>query len=156
VLTRQALPAVRIEHESVNLCARGAYVLREAEGGERRVSLFATGSEVHLAVAARDLLEAEGIPTAVISMPCWELFDIQPEKYRKEVLGPAWPDCVRVAVEAAIAPGWDRYIGENGRFVGLKGFGLSGPGNELFEHFGITAENVVAQAKEALDQRPTS
>ncbi len=153
VLTRQALPAVRIEHESVNLSARGAYVLREEEGGEREVTLFATGSEVHLAVAARDLLQAEGIPTAVVSMPCWELFDIQPEKYRKEVLGPAWPDCVRVAVEAAISPGWDRYIGENGMFVGLKGFGLSAPGNVLFEHFGITAENVVAKAKEARARR---
>jgi len=155
VLTRQALPAVRIEHESVNLSARGAYVLREEEGGERQVTLFATGSEVHLAVAARDLLQAEGIPTAVVSMPCWELFDIQPEKYRQEVLGPGWPHCVRVAVEAAISPGWDRYIGDHGEFVGLSGFGLSAPGNVLFEHFGITAENVVAKAKKALDRRPT-
>jgi len=155
VLTRQALPAVRIEHESVNLSARGAYVLRGEEGGEREVTLFATGSEVHLAVAARDLLQAEGIPTAVVSMPCWELFDIQPEKYRQEVLGPGWPDCVRVAVEAAISPGWDRYIGDHGEFVGLNGFGLSAPGHVLFEHFGITAENVVAKAKEALDRRPT-
>jgi len=155
VLTRQALPAVRIEHESVNLSARGAYVLREEEGGEREVTLFATGSEVHLAVAARDLLQAEGIPTAVVSMPCWELFDIQPEKYRQEVLGPGWPHCVRVAVEAAISPGWDRYIGDHGEFVGLSGFGLSAPGNVLFEHFGITAENVVAKAKKALDRRPT-
>ena len=88
-------------------------------------------------------------------MPCWELFDIQPEKYRQEVLGPGWPHCVRVAVEAAISPGWDRYIGDHGKFVGLSGFGLSAPGNVLFEHFGITAENVVAKAKEALDRRPT-
>lgn len=153
VLSRQALPAVRLEHESVNLCARGAYVLHEAEGGEREVTLFATGSEVHVAVAARERLQADGIPTAVVSMPCWELFDIQPEKYRKEVLGPAWPECVRVAVEAAISPGWDRYIGENGVFVGLKGFGLSGPQEVLFKHFGITAENVVAQAKVGLTKR---
>ena len=150
VLTRQAVPAVRIEHESVNLSARGAYILREAGGGERLVTLFATGSEVHIAVAAREILEAEGIPTAVVSMPCWELFDIQPDKYRKEVLGPQWPNCVRIAVEAAISPGWDKYIGENGLFVGLKGFGLSAPGHVLFEHFGITADNVVAKAREAL------
>jgi len=153
VLTRQAVPAVRLEHESVNLCARGAYVLHEAEGGEREVTLFATGSEVHVAVNARERLQADGIPTAVVSMPCWELFDIQPEKYRREVLGPAWPECVRGAVEAAISPGWDRYIGENGVFIGLSGFGLSGPGEVLFKHFGITPENVVTQIKAALAQR---
>ena len=153
VLTRQALPAVRIEHESVNLCARGAYVLREEEGGEREVTLFATGSEVHVAVAARDLLQGEGIPTAVVSMPCWKLFELQPAKYRQEVLGPGWPQCVRVAVEAAISPGWDRYLGDNGVFVGLEGFGASGPGEALFRHFGITAENVVAQARAAMARR---
>ena len=154
VLTRQAVPAVRLEHESVNLSARGAYVLHEAEGGERQVSLFATGSEVHVAVEARAVLQSQGIPTAVISMPCWELFENQPERYRKEVLGPAWPHCVRVAVEAAISPGWDRYIGENGVFVGLKGFGLSAPGEVLFKHFGIVADNVVAQTKAALARLP--
>ncbi|MBK8175774.1 MAG: transketolase [Rhodospirillales bacterium] len=153
VLTRQAVPAVRLEHESVNLCARGAYVLHEAVDGEREVTLFATGSEVHVAVEARARLQADGIPTAVVSMPCWELFDIQPEKYRREVLGPAWPECVRGAVEAAISPGWDRYIGENGVFVGLNGFGLSGPGEVLFKHFGITPENVVTQIKAALARR---
>ena len=153
VLTRQAVPAVRTEHESVNLSARGAYVLEDAEGGERQVTLFATGSEVHVAVQARALLQAQGVPTAVVSMPCWELFDIQPEKYRREVLGPNWPQCVRVAIEAAISPGWDRYIGENGVFVGLKGFGLSAPGEVLFKHFGITAENVFDQTKAALARR---
>src|SRR5512132_3310389 len=91
VLSRQAVPAVRLEHESVNLSARGAYVLHEADGDDREVTLFATGSEVHVAVEARTRLQADGIPTAVVSMPCWELFDIQPEKYRKEVLGPAGP-----------------------------------------------------------------
>ncbi|MFZ1414516.1 MAG: transketolase [Defluviicoccus sp.] len=153
VLSRQAVPAVRTEHESVNLSARGAYVLREAEGGERQATLFATGSEVHIAVAARTLLQSQGVPTAVVSMPCWELFDIQPEKYRREVLGPYWPACVRVAVEAAISPGWDRYIGENGVFVGLKGFGRSAPGHILFSHFGITAENVFNQTRAALARR---
>jgi transketolase len=153
VLTRQAVPAVRLEHESVNLSARGAYILHEADGGDRLVTIFATGSEVHIAVAARQLLQDQGIPTAVVSMPCWELFDSQPEKYRREVLGPNWPHCVRVAIEAAISPGWDRYIGEEGVFVGLKGFGLSAPGDVLFKHFGITAENVLAQTKRALERR---
>jgi transketolase len=161
-LSRQAVPAVRTEHVSVNLCARGAYVLHEADGNEREVTLLATGSEVHLAVAAREMLQAEGIPTAVVSMPCWELFDMQPEKYRQEVLGPRWPQGIRLAVEAAISPGWDKYIGENGVFIGLKDFSLSAPAPVLFKYFGITAENVVAKAKEAVarrrvaDRRPAS
>ena len=117
------------------------------------ITLFATGSEVNIAVAAREKLQADGIPTAVVSMPCWELFDIQPEKYRREVLGPAWPNGVRVAVEAAISPGWDKYIGDSGVFVGLKGFGLSAPGDVLFEHFGLTAENIVLKAKAANTER---
>lgn len=152
-LTRQAVPAVRKEHVSVNLCARGAYVLHEAEGGEREVTLLATGSEVHVAVAAREMLQAEGVPTAVVSMPCWKLFDMQPEKYRQEVLGPRWPHGIRLAVEAAISPGWDKYIGEHGVFIGLKDFSLSAPASVLFKYFGITAENVVAKAKEAVARR---
>lgn len=153
VLTRQAVPPVRTDHVSVNLCARGAYVLHEATGGEREVTIFATGSEVHLAVQARERLQAEGIPTAVVSMPCWKLFDVQPDKYRQEVLGPKWPNGVRVAVEAAIAPGWDKYIGENGVFIGLKDFSLSGPGPDLFEYFGITTDNIFAKAKDAVAKR---
>ncbi|TVS00293.1 MAG: transketolase [Rhodospirillales bacterium] len=152
-LTRQAVPAVRKEHESVNLSARGAYVLEEAECGEREVTLFATGSEVHVAVKARERLEAEGIATAVVSMPCWKLFDLQSERYRREVMGPDWPYCVRIAVEAAISPGWDRYIGENGIFIGLKDFSLSAPGPVLFDYFGITPDNVVANAREAVARR---
>jgi transketolase len=161
-LSRQAVPAVRTEHVSVNLCARGAYVLQEADGNEREVTLLATGSEVHLAVAAREMLQAEGIPTAVVSMPCWELFDMQPEKYRQEVLGPRWPHGIRLAIEAAISPGWDKYIGENGIFIGLENFSLSAPAPVLFKYFGITAENVVAKAREAVarrrvaDRRPAS
>ncbi len=153
VLTRQAVPAVRTEHESVNLSARGAYVLLEAEGGDREVTLLATGSEVHVAVAAREQLQAEGVPTAVVSMPCWELFEMQPEKYRREVLGPTWPNCVRIAIEAAISPGWDKYIGDHGVFVGLKDFSLSAPGPVLFQYFGITPENVVIKAREAVARR---
>ncbi len=146
VLTRQAVPAVRKTLETENMCARGAYVLMEAEAGyeERKVTLMATGSEVSIAVEARETLEAEGIPTAVVSMPCWELFDMQSERYRDMVLRPG---SVRVGVEAGLVQGWERYIGENGTFVGMTGFGASAPAPTLFEHFGITAENVVAAAK---------
>ena len=146
VLTRQAVPSVRKTLETENMCARGAYVLMEAEAGydERKVTLMATGSEVSIAVEAREKLEAEGIPTAVVSMPCWELFDMQSERYRDMVLRPG---SVRVAVEAGLVQGWERYMGDNGAFVGMTGFGASAPAPVLFEHFGITAENIVAAAK---------
>ncbi len=114
---------------------------------------MATGSEVSVAMAARDILQAEGIGTRVVSMPCWELFEQQDEAYRKRVL-PAGP--VRVAVEAAARQGWDRWLsGERGKynkaaFVGMESFGASAPANELFEHFGITAENVAQKAKDLL------
>ncbi|HEC91191.1 MAG TPA: transketolase [Alphaproteobacteria bacterium] len=146
VLTRQGLPTLRTTHDDKNLCARGAYVLAEADG-ERKVTLLATGSEVSIAMEARTTLQAEGHPTAVVSMPCWELFDVQEQRYRDEVLGPG---TVRVGVEAAVAMGWDRYIGEGGAFVGMSGFGASAPAGELFKHFGITADNVVAIAKAKL------
>jgi transketolase len=96
---------------------------------------------------ARQALQGEGVPTAVVSMPCWELFDAQDEDYRQRVLGPG---TVRVAVEAAVRMGWERYLGEDGTFVGMTGFGASAPGGKLFEHFGITAEKVVAEAKAKL------
>ena len=148
-LTRQGLPTVRTEHKMKNLTAQGAYVLAEATG-KRQVILMATGSEVEIALKAREALEAEGIGTRVVSMPCWELFEAQDEAYRKRVL-PAGP--VRVAVEAAVGFGWDKWIfGERGRrdkgaFVGMPGFGASAPAGQLYEHFGITAENVAATAK---------
>ncbi|MDA1091241.1 MAG: transketolase [Proteobacteria bacterium] len=139
VLTRQGLPTLRTEHTDENLSARGGYVLAEADG-DRKATLFATGSEVSIAMQARDTLQAAGTPTAVVSMPCWELFDEQDEAYRKKVLGPG---TVRVAVEAAIRMGWDRYIRSHGGFVGMTGFGASAPAGELFEHFGITPAKVV-------------
>lgn len=141
-LSRQNLPIVRTEHKSKNLSAQGAYVLREAEG-KRQVILMATGSEVSVALAARDILQAQGIGTRVVSMPCWELFEAQDESYRKRIL-PAGP--VRVAVEAGVRQGWDRWLfGERGRqqkgaFVGMTGFGASAPAPELFEKLGITAQ----------------
>ena len=151
-LTRQGLPTVRSDHKSKNLTAQGAYVLKDAEA-KRQAILIATGSEVEVALAARDLLEAEGIGTRVVSMPCMELFAEQEETYRRRVL-PA--GSVRVGVEAAVRQGWDRWLmGERGRdtkaaFVGMDSFGASAPAGELFEHFGITAANVADQVKALL------
>jgi len=137
---------VRTEAGEENRCARGAYILADAEAGARRVTLFATGSEVAVALAARDILQARGVPTAVVSMPCWDLFEEQDEAYRAAVIGRG---TVRVAVEAAVRLGWDRYIGEDGGFVGMSGFGASGDVPDVFRHFGITAEAVVAAVQRA-------
>ena len=126
--------------------SRGAYVLEEATG-PRRVTLLATGSEVALAVEARRRLEQEGIPTAVVSMPSWELFERQDAAYRREVLGPG---TVRVGVEAAVRLGWDRYLGEEGGFVGMSGFGASGAEADLARHFGLTPERVVEEVRARL------
>lgn len=149
-LSRQNLPAVRKAHTSANLTAKGAYVLAEAEA-KRQVILIATGSEVDIALKARAALEAEGIGTRVVSMPCMELFAQQDEAYRKRVL-PAGP--VRIAVEAGVrAGGWDRWLlGERGReakagFIGMTGFGASAPMERLYKEFGITPEATVALAK---------
>jgi len=151
VFARQALPHVRRMHTSANLSRRGAYVLVEAEGGRREVTLLATGSEVVLAQKARDELQAAGTPTAVVSMPSWELFAAQDANYRLSVLG---ADTVRVACEAALRFGWDRWLGERGGFVGMTGFGASGPAEVLYPHFGITAEAIVAEARRLLATQP--
>ncbi|HZF35378.1 MAG TPA: transketolase, partial [Candidatus Angelobacter sp.] len=145
-LTRQALPTLRTQHTDANLCARGAYLLAPAEG-KQRVTLIATGSEVSIAVEARAKLQAEGIGAAVVSLPCWQLFDRQPIAYREGVLG---ADGVRIAIEAAGPFGWERYIGADGGFVGMSGFGASAPGPDLYKHFGITADAAVAAVKERL------
>lgn len=147
ILTRQGLAPQRTTHSDENLCAKGAYVLHDAEGGERKVTILATGSEVEIAANARDMLQADGIPTAVVSMPCWELFDEQSDDYQKEVMGEG---SVRVGIEAAMRFGWDKYVGIKGGFVGMSTFGASAPAPELYKHFGITAENVVAEAKARL------
>ncbi|SFI37532.1 transketolase [Jannaschia pohangensis] len=151
-LTRQGLRTLRTAHSNKNLVSQGAYILADATE-KRMVILMATGSEVEIAMAARDILERDGIGTRVVSMPCWELFETQDEKYRKKVL-PAGP--VRVAVEAGIRFGWDRWLyGERGKrdkgaFVGMHDFGASAPSEVLFEHFGITAEAVAKAAREML------
>ncbi|MDJ0513900.1 MAG: transketolase [Methyloceanibacter sp.] len=144
-LTRQGLPLLRTDATGDNLCARGAYVLIEPEG-ERDVTLLSTGSEVSLAAEAAKALGAEGVKTAVVSMPCWELFDAQDSAYKEAVLGSA----PRVAVEAAVEFGWQKWLGPKGAFVGMRGFGASAPGGELYKHFGITPEAVVAAARELI------
>ncbi len=143
VLSRQNLPMLRQVHTDENLSARGGYVLREP-AGHRAVTLMATGSEVEIAVAAAERLEADhGIAAAVVSMPCWELFEEQDADYRKAVLGSA----PRVAVEAAARLGWDRWTGENGAFIGMTGFGASAPAPDLYRHFNITPEAVADAAR---------
>ncbi|MGS0978760.1 transketolase [Burkholderia glumae] len=146
-LSRQPVPLLRKEGGTENRSARGAYVLHEAEGGPRRLTLLATGSELQLAVQARERLQREGVPTAVVSMPCRLLFEEQDASYRRAVLGdtPA-----RVAVEAAVELGWERYLGPQGRFVGMHGFGESGKMQDLYEKFGITVEAVVKAAREVI------
>ena len=145
-LSRQKTAAVRTVAASENLSAKGAYELKAANG-EAKATLFASGTEVPVALAAAERLEAEGTPTRVVSVPCFELFFQQPKAYRDQVLGRG---TVRVAVEAAIQQGWERFIGEDGGFVGMTGFGASAPAEVLYEKFGITAEAVVEQVKARL------
>jgi transketolase len=142
VCARQMLRQLRSDAGLENRSRRGAYVLAEAEG-ERRVTLLATGSEVALAMDARALLQAKSIPTAVVSMPCWEMFEAQDGDYRSFVLGAG---TVRVGVEAALKFGWERWLGDNGAFVGMTGFGASGPADALYRHFNITPDAIVAAA----------
>jgi transketolase len=143
IFSRQALPHVRMSSGHDNLSARGAYVLVEGNTMPRQITLLATGSEVAIALKAREQLEALGLSTAVISMPCWELFDRQQASYRAEVL---CPGTTTVAIEAAVKLGWERYLGHNGGFVGMNDYGLSGPADALYEHFGINAEKVTEAA----------
>ncbi len=139
-LSRQGLPTVRLEAGRENLAAKGAYVI---SGGDKRdVTLLATGSEVAVALEAQVKLAEKGVSAAVVSMPCFLLFDEQPEDYRRSVLG----DAPRIAIEAGIQQGWERYIGHKGAFIGMHGFGASAPAAVLFQHFGITADAAVEQA----------
>jgi transketolase len=148
VLTRQNLPTVdRTKYAAASGVAKGAYVLADSKGTPE-VILIGTGSEVGLCVTAYEKLTAEGIQARVVSMPCWEWFEAQDKAYRDSVLPPSVTH--RVAVEAAAQMGWERYIGLSGRFVGMSTFGASAPAPALFEHFGITADNVVKEAKALL------
>jgi len=141
-LTRQALPQLRLTRDADNRCAHGAYEISPADG-KARVSLFATGSEVSLAVEAQKLLAAQGIPARVVSIPCFELFFDAPESVRRNVIGDA---AVNIGIEAAVRQGWDSIIGPDGVFIGMSTFGASAPYKELYKHFGITAEAVVEAA----------
>ena len=141
VLTRQNLPALRSD-VAENRCARGGYVLAEADG-PRQATVLATGSEVEIAMRAREMLAGEGIGVAVVSMPCWELFEQQDQSYRAEVLGGA----PRVAIEAAGPFGWDRWLGPDGIFIGMQGYGASAKAEDLYKHFGLTPEAIVAAVR---------
>ncbi|MAP96341.1 MAG: transketolase [Ponticaulis sp.] len=142
-LTRQGLAPARSGEIGENLSAKGGYVLKEADGAPQLV-ILATGSEVEIALAAQESLKADGVAARVVSMPCWEAFAEQPESYIEDVLG---GDLPKLAVEAGVRTGWDQWIGRKGGFVGMNSFGASAPYKELFKHFGITPEGVVAAAK---------
>jgi transketolase len=142
-LTRQNLPQLRLGHEAENRCAAGAYEIVPAEKDAAEVSLFASGSEVAIAVEARKFLRERGVFARVVSVPCFELFRALPAAARRKVIGDAE---VKVAVEAAVRQGWDEIIGSDGAFVGMTSFGASAPSKELYKHFGITPEKVAAAA----------
>ena len=145
-LSRQAVPALR-DDASENLSARGAYELLGADGGASQVAIYSTGTEVALAVKARELLQAAGVPTRVISAPCFELFDLQSEAYQDTICGD--DEEVRIGIEAGVGQGWMEAFGLHA-FIGMTGFGASAPAKDLYEHFGITAEAVVDVAKDLL------
>ncbi|HTO86054.1 MAG TPA: transketolase [Thermoanaerobaculia bacterium] len=147
VLTRQKLPVLDRSGARGDL-SRGAYVLAEAAGGKPRVILIATGSELSLAVAARQVLEAESVATRVVSMPCWEFFDRQPREYRDSVFPPEVR--ARLSIEAGVTLGWSRYVGDRGGSIGLDRFGASAPGETVFKELGFTVEHVVRYAKDLL------
>jgi transketolase len=142
-LTRQNLPQLRLAYDAGNRCAQGAYEIAAAEGGAASVSLFASGSEVAIAIAAQKLLAAQGVRARVVSVPCFELLLAAPKAERAEIIGDA---PIKIAVEAGIRQGWDEIIGSDGTFVGLSGFGASGPYKQLYQHFGITPEKVAEAA----------
>lgn len=147
-LTRQGLPTVRTEYTEENLSARGGYILAEADS-ELQVTIFASGSEIELALDAKAKLEAKSIGARVVSMPCTELFDAQDKEYRYNIL---CNNSIKVAVEAAMNYGWERYIGAHGIFVGMESFGESAPADELYKHFGITSERVVESVLNKLEK----
>jgi transketolase len=146
--SRQDVPTVRTTHTAENLSAKGGYEL--VGEAHAKVTFLATGSEVGLAVQARDLLAKQGIASRIVSMPCWALFEEQSEQYRESVLGAG---TVKIAIEAAVRQGWDRYIGANGGFIGMHSFGASGPAKDVYRHFHITPEAAVEAAKKALSKQ---
>ena len=148
-LTRQALPVLdRTKYAAASGVAEGAYVLADVNDGKPEVLLIASGSEVSLCVDAYEQLKVQGIKARVVSMPSWELFERQSQEYRESVIPPEVQ--ARVSMEQGSTLGWDRYVGPNGRKIGMHTFGASAPLRELQKKFGFTPENVVAAAKEQL------
>ena len=142
-LTRQKLKPARLTYSAKNLCAKGAYEISPASK-KSKVVLFASGSEVEIAIEAQAMLEKAGIPTRVVSVPSFELFETQVKGYKEKLLG---AEKTRIAIEAGVAQGWNRFIGNDGTFIGMKGFGASGPAEQLYKHFGITAKAIVKAAR---------
>ncbi|HEX2817562.1 MAG TPA: transketolase C-terminal domain-containing protein, partial [Phenylobacterium sp.] len=149
ILSRQAMPTLdRTAYASAKGVAKGGYVLADSKGGAPQVILMGSGAEVGLCVAAARTLEAEGVCVRLVSMPSFDLFETQPQAYRREVLPPEIT--ARVAVEAASPLGWDRYAGPTGEILAMTGFGASAPGGDLMKRFGFTPERVVAAARRQL------
>ncbi len=149
MLSRQGIPTWNPDEIPSDAIERGAYVLRDCDG-EPNVILLASGTEVHICTRAADLLEADGIPTRVVSMPCMEHFADQDQSYRDEVLPPTVR--ARVSVEAASTFGWHRWVGDAGEAVGMEGFGASAPAGVLYKHFGFTPEAVADRARAVLER----
>jgi transketolase len=151
-LTRQAVPTIdRAKYASAKGVAQGAYILADAPGGAPEIILIATGSEVHLAIAAHETLIAQGIKSRVVSMPSWDIFEHQSAEYREKVLPAAVTK--RVAIEQASTFGWERYIGREGRIIGMKTFGASAPLKELEKEYGFLPDTVVTTAKDVLGRK---
>jgi transketolase len=146
-LSRQSIPRLRIDRSGPNRSALGGYTLLGADGGKPKIVLLSAGSELQLAVAARETLQREGVPTSVVSMPCRYLFDRQPHEYRQSILGNG---AIRIAIEAGVRDSWERYLGDDGYFIGMESFGASGKAEDVFAAFGITVTEVVEMAWRAL------
>jgi transketolase len=152
VLTRQKVPVIdRNQYASARGLTNGAYVLAEASGKKPRLILIATGSEVAVALEAREALEQDGVPTRVVSMPSWELFEKQPREYREEVLPPTIR--ARLSIEAGATLGWTKYVGDEGASIGLDRYGASAPGEVAMTKLGFSADNVVKHAKALLKKQ---
>ena len=149
-LSRQGLPILDPDRIPDDAIERGAYVLKDSGNGEPQLILIGTGSEVSLCLEAAEALESDGVATRVVSMPCMDTFAQADEAYREEVLPRGCR--ARVAVEAASRLGWDRWIGDDGAFLGMETFGESGPAKDVYAHFGITAEHLVEMGREAIDR----
>ena len=144
-LSRQNLPLVRHENEAENLCSRGGYIIKQSSQKNTKITIIATGSEVSIALDAQIKLENDNIPTCVVSMPCLDIFNAQNEKYQNSVIT---PESDVIVVEAGVQQSWDKLLGRSGAFVGMNSFGASAPAKDLFNHYKITAEEIIKVANE--------